>query len=160
MGNSVQARSTVLWLVVSLAGAPTGVAFADDASSRKAAVDLLSLMDMENLLKQGIEQELNAQLQGTPMAATLGPKIKGFLSRYLTWKTLEPEFVALYQKSFSEEELTQLIAFYKSPLGKKTIAVMPRLQMQGAQIAKTKVQAHMNELLQMLQAAPPGSPAR
>ena len=154
MGKWLQVRSAVLWLVLALASAPAGVAFADEASSRQAATELLSLMDMENLLKQGIEQELSAQLQGTPMAATLGPKIKGFLSRYLAWKALEPEFVALYQKSFTEDELRQLIAFYKSPLGKKTIAVMPSLQMQGAQIAKAKVQMHMNELMQLLQAPP------
>jgi uncharacterized protein len=138
---------------VSLAGGSP--ARADEPNSRKAAADLLALMNMESLLRQGIEDGLHAQLQGTPMAATLGPKIKGFLAKHLSWKALEPEFVALYAKHFSEAELQQMIVFYSTPVGKKAISLMPMLQMQGTQLAMAKVQAHMNELMQLLQAPAP-----
>jgi hypothetical protein len=155
MCNFVSKLSFVLPMACAIALTAHNVAHADDKSSRQAAVDLLSLMDMESLLKQGIEDGLSAQLQGTPMAATLGPKIKGFLAQHLSWKTLQPEFVALYQRSFTEDELKALIAFYKTPVGKKAITIMPKLQMQGSQIAMAKVQSHMNELMQLLQTPAP-----
>jgi uncharacterized protein len=152
MIKSLRKLSRLLLCVSAMWLAGGSIAQADDTGHRKAAADLLALMDMEALLKRGIEDGLNAQLQGTPMAASLGPKIKGFLAAHLSWKALEPEFVALYQKQFTEAELQQLITFYKSPVGRKAISVMPALQMQGSQIAMAKVQSHMAELVQLLQA--------
>jgi hypothetical protein len=44
---------------------------------------------------------------------------------------LQEEFVRIYSRHFTEQELTELIAFYRTPLGVKTIRLMPQLMADG-----------------------------
>jgi len=44
--------------------------------------------------------------------------------------------VPLYTATFTQEELDAMIAFYQSPVGKKTVAVMPELLRAGQQIGQ------------------------
>lgn len=46
-------------------------------------------------------------------------------------KMIEESFVASYDETFSEEELRQLIAFYKTPLGQKAAQLNLQLGVQG-----------------------------
>ena len=47
-----------------------------------------------------------------------------------------PELVRLYMQEFSKEEMEQLMAFYNSPLGRKTKQSLPRLMGAGMDMAK------------------------
>lgn len=44
------------------------------------------------------------------------------------------EFIPLYSKYFSNEEIKQMIAFYQTPLGQKTLSVMPQLSSESTAI--------------------------
>jgi hypothetical protein len=58
------------------------------------------------------------------------------------------ELIPIYSKYYSNEDINQLIAFYQTPLGKKTIAVLPQLtqesiitgQRYGLEISKKVLQ--------------------
>ena len=50
-------------------------------------------------------------------------KLRAKVSARRSWKLAVPT----YDKYFSDDELHQLMAFYETPLGKKTITVMPQL---------------------------------
>ena len=43
----------------------------------------------------------------------------------LDWKKLEPLYVRVYQKTFNQQEVDGMIAFYKMPVGQTVIAKMP-----------------------------------
>lgn len=45
-------------------------------------------------------------------------------------------FAAIYRKEFTNDELQQLLDFYRTPLGKKTLDKMPLLFQQGAEIGQ------------------------
>jgi hypothetical protein len=45
----------------------------------------------------------------------------------LTWKKLEPQYIRLYQESFTEEEVAGMLSFYRTPAGQAVIDKMPVL---------------------------------
>ena len=66
---------------------------------------------------------------------------------------LEAEIAKIYVGAFSEEELRGLVAFYKSPLGQKALAVLPEVMKQGAEIGIRRGQEHSAELQEMIKKA-------
>jgi uncharacterized protein len=66
-----------------------------------------------------------------------------------------PEFkdrqIALYAKYFTHAEIKGLIAFYESELGRKTIANMPHLMREGAEIGQQWAQGAMPKMMQVLE---------
>jgi len=46
---------------------------------------------------------------------------------------IENVYLPLYDKYFSEEELRQMVAFYSTPVGRKTISVMPTVMQEAGQ---------------------------
>ncbi|MBO3463605.1 DUF2059 domain-containing protein [Aetokthonos hydrillicola Thurmond2011] len=46
------------------------------------------------------------------------------------------ELIPIYSKYYSNEDINQLIAFYQSPIGKKTIAVLPQLTQESVLIGQ------------------------
>ena len=57
-----------------------------------------------------------------------------------------------YTQEFTEPELKQLTAFYKTLLGQKAVEKMPKLLFIGGQIGMRRVQANEAEFRQMIEA--------
>lgn len=51
-------------------------------------------------------------------------------------KGLMKELVPVYEKHFSHKEIREMIAFYETPLGRKSIEVMPRVMQDSMQIGQ------------------------
>jgi hypothetical protein len=130
---------------------------ADEASHKKAAESLLALMGMETLLSQSVDQMLAMQVQQNPALAPYQTQMKAFLSKYMSWASMKDDMAKIYMTEFTEAELNDLIKFYQSPLGKKTIQKMPALMAKGAEMGQKRMQEHLPELQAAIQAA--ASPA-
>jgi hypothetical protein len=72
--------------------------------------------------------------------------MRQFFAKYVSWEALRPQLLALYTDTFTESELRELIAFYKTPVGQKSIEVMPGLFQKGIDIGQKLVQDHLGEL--------------
>jgi hypothetical protein len=66
-------------------------------------------------------------------------EVVGLMKELLDWSKLEPMYVRIYQKTFTQQEVDGMIAFYKTPAGQAVISKMP------AAMQKT-----MDEVQQML----------
>src|SRR6266480_253194 len=62
------------------------------------------------------------------------------LREVLDWDKLEPMYVRVYQKSFTQGEVDGLTAFYKTPIGQALLTKMPAV-----------MQNTLNEMQQMMQ---------
>ena len=124
---------------------------ASDASHRAAAEALLNLMDMDNLLNQSIDQMLEMQVKQNPAIGQYQTQMKAFLSKYMSWASMKEDMIKIYMDEFSEQELKELLAFYQTPLGKKTVQKMPKLMAKGAEMGQQRVQQHLPELQQAIQ---------
>lgn len=125
-------------------------AAADEASHRKAVLELFKLGDMEGMMEKNIDIMVKSQLQMNPGMPGLEPTYKQFMTKYMSWKSLESDFVTIYMKAFSEAELKQMLAFYRTPVGKKALRETPQLLQQGTHIGAERVQKNLPELMQAL----------
>ena len=119
---------------------------ADPASHRAAAESLLSLMHMDTFLTQAIDQTLKAEIQQNPTIAPYEPQMRAFFAKYMSWASLKNDFVTIYADEFTEDELKQIVAFYKTPVGQKAVQKMPVLFAKGSALGQQRVQAHLPEL--------------
>ena len=130
-------------------------AHADEKSYRATVQEFFELSQMDQLMQRSIDAALGAQMQANPQLRPYEPKMRQFFLKYMSWKSLQDDFTAMYMKAFTEDEFKQIIAFYKTPVGKKSLKQMPLLIEQGAAIGARRVQDHMPELQKMLEEGPP-----
>jgi len=62
----------------------------------------------------------------------------------------QPEFVKLYQATFAEAEIRQLIVFYRTPLGQRLIEKQPELTRGTGLVYRRLMAPHMQELQQRM----------
>jgi hypothetical protein len=139
-------------------------AHADEAARRVKAQEMINLLHMDRLMKQmmdGVMAQVTAmQKQNTGSSITpdqqakldaFQAKVFALLDAQMGWKAMQPIYVDLYAKTFTDEELDGILAFYKSPAGIAMIDKLPQLTTQGQQIARERMVIVMPQLQQMIQ---------
>ena len=59
---------------------------------------------------------------------------EGFVSESLPYEKVENEiYLPLYKETYTESEINELLVFYKSPVGKKTVEVAQKISQQAAE---------------------------
>jgi hypothetical protein len=127
-------------------------AVAGEESHRQAAEKLLRMAGMERALEQSIEQMLKVQLQQQPSLGPYKEVMLKFLKKHMSFESLKGDIATIYMEEFTEPELNEIMAFYETPTGRKTLEKMPRLMMKGAQLGITRVQQNIVELQEMIKA--------
>ena len=105
--------------------------------------------NMENNLRQGMAQ--------TMAGKKITPKLQHFLDNAprqfaeamreeLSWATLKPMYVQLYQESFTQEEVDGLIAFYRSPAGEALTNKMPLVMQKTMLLVQSRVASMMEKM--------------
>ncbi|ABK38947.1 DUF2059 domain-containing protein [Aeromonas hydrophila] len=79
--------------------------------------------------------------------------LEAWVSRYLSWGAMSTEVAAIYRKHFTEAELKQLIAFYQSPVGKKSLDTMPAIFQESSLVGQSLAERNMPALQAMLDEA-------
>jgi hypothetical protein len=127
------------------------VSVGDERSHRKAAENLLIVMEVDKSLPQMVEQVVENQLKQNPQLAPQRDILQSFLTKYVNWGSVKEDTITAYTHEFSEPELKKLAEFYKTPVGKKANEKMPQLAFLAGQLGLKKAQAHQAELRQTLE---------
>lgn len=136
---------------------------ADDASLRAKAQQMVMVLHTDRMVQQ-VAANLTRQYSDaaehtvgtnpTPdqakQIADYEKKITQMIQAQLSWETIGPGFVDLYAKTFTEEELDAIIAFYKSPAGVAFLEKTPVLNSQITQLLQSKIGALQPQLRQSL----------
>src|SRR6266704_937586 len=126
------------------------VALGDAHSHRKAAENLLLVMEVYKSLPKIVEQVVDTQLQQNTQLVHQREVLQRFLTTYVNWESVKEETITAYTHEFAEPELKKLAEFYTTPLGKKAHEQMPKLALIAGQLGLKQAQAHQAELQQML----------
>jgi uncharacterized protein len=79
---------------------------------------------MHSSIQQSLKgQKLNAEQQ--QILDDMGSELAGMVKQYLKWSDLEPQMIAIYRKTFSQQEIDGMLAFYRSPTGQAVIEKLP-----------------------------------
>ncbi len=111
---------------------------------------LLKNMKLKDNYEAIIERITNMQIKQNPILKEVRPTIQAFFKKSMGWDTVKDDIANLYIKHYTEKEIDELNAFYQSPTGQKSIAIMPRLASTGAIIQQNKLMAKMKDLKAMV----------
>lgn len=126
--------------------------FADEASHRAAAEELLKEANTDRTMRAAIDTMLDAQLKANRALVPVKDVMRKFLVKHLSYEALKEELIDLHTKEFSEAELKEIAAFYRTETGKKFIAKQPVMMQKGAELGMRRVQENSAELQTMIQA--------
>jgi hypothetical protein len=116
----------------------------------KAATELMQVMHADKTLRDAISAAFDVQIQTNPAMAPYRSAMQQFANKYLTWDDLGPQLTTVYAQVFTESELKDLIAFYKSPIGQKLSSQQATLAAKSQAIGLAVVQAHQADLVALL----------
>jgi hypothetical protein len=123
---------------------------ADD--SLNLANKLLDMSGTAALMQQTFETGIKPSLdqmkaKGAPAALVeaIHAEAMNFFQENFNWETMKPKLAKLYADNYTEAELRDILTFYQTPTGQKTIAKMPSLMQQSLAMSMSGVQANMPE---------------
>ncbi len=139
-------NTKVTILIITLAWSTLPV-FAQENTRQALAEELLTAMDMQNSIEQSfakVKQMLPQQMKN--MQQTMGTtnvpesvsaqttKIFDMVAAELSWSKMKADYITLYAETLSEQELRDLIAFYKTPTGQSFVKKQPELMQRAMEI--------------------------
>jgi len=86
------------------------------------------MAQMDSLMQQTIAQATKGQQIPAKVQKDIDQRrgeLLAMMKDLLDWKKLEPMYVRIYQKTFSQQEVDGMIAFYKTPAGQAVMSKMP-----------------------------------
>lgn len=120
-----------------------------EISDSKKLVDSV-MLQMDSMMKTSMKQALAGQAltaeQEKVMLETQ-EKLASVMKEELKWEAIEPMFLDVYQKTFTQQEVDGMLSFYSSPAGQAVIKKMPLVMQTSMQI----MQAHMSKLMPKIQ---------
>lgn len=124
------------------------VLFADEASHRKAANELIEMAGsfdaMRTAFKGAIEPMFDQmKQQGAPEAAIteIRQVVNDWFASEIKWEEMQPKITELYMQEFTESELRDIITFYQTPTGKKTLEKLPIILQKSMRIGQEYFQS-------------------
>lgn len=121
------------------------------AGREAAARELVEIMNLERQMMGGATAMMDALVLQSPQLNAYRDVILGWAKSVMSWEVFGPKYVAMYAAAFTEQELRDLIAFYRTPTGQKALTLLPELASQGAQFGAIEARARQSELQQLIQ---------
>ena len=132
-------------------------------ASEDSVKELLAVMEAKNivagmqaqidsLMSNAIQQALNGKAptdKQQQAITTLKNKMVSIINKQMAWDNLEPIYLRIYTESFTEDEVSGMISFYRTPIGQAAIHKMPILM----QKSMMEVQKYMAGAVPQMQKA-------
>jgi hypothetical protein len=98
------------------------------------------------MMTQAFDTMVDAQVQANPAMAPCKGIMLDWGHKYMSWEAMEPQLTKLYTDAFTEPELREITAFYRTPTGMKAARTIPDLFQKGADIGMSLANEHQDEL--------------
>lgn len=145
-------RALLSTLVLACLAAPAAWGQQFSRGHRQAAGELLDVMKASQDLAAAAGTFVDAQVATNPEIAPFRDVLMAWIGRYLHWDAIGPQMMDLYMRTFTEAELRDLVAFYKTPTGRKSLETLPVLMQESARLGQELAEQHKGELQIMIQA--------
>jgi uncharacterized protein len=108
------------------------------------------MAQMDNLMQETIAQATKGQPISDKVQKDIDQRrneVVALMKDLLDWRKLEPMYIRIYQKTFTQPEIDGMIAFYKTPSGRAVISKMPK----AMQNTIDEMQQMMGPVMQKMQ---------
>jgi hypothetical protein len=145
---------SILSLLVGLLLLPARAQDAGSPEALRAAQELASLLNSDSMEQMkalafnqtwsGIETQLGAKIDSATLA-----EVRAEVERTMSSVIDESlkDIPTVYAKVFSLQEIRELLAFYKTPIGMKSLKQMPKLLAESTAQSGPRVQALQMEMI-------------
>jgi len=128
----MRTRPTAVLILVALLAITLTAGSALAQGSVKKAKELVLLVTPKEAYEKSIEQMTTQMLgamraQGQQIPAGIEQKLKAAVMEAMPYDEMLTWTTEIYAKRFSDKELGDLIAFYKTPTGRKAAKMLPEL---------------------------------
>jgi hypothetical protein len=132
-----------------------GLASADDASHHAAAVKLIETIGGKEVMRNAFAAVVDSMPASKMWSAAQNAEMKQAVFQWFDedfkWEDLSSQLADIYTKALSEDEINQLIAFYQTPLGKKTLSVLPEVMKEASVMGQQYAASKQGLLMARLQ---------
>lgn len=154
--------SNIIVAVLLLAAlVPASTCFASPESKRAAIEEMLTLSKADQIIEtmygqvEGLLQRQFQQLGATadekPILDKFSKDVLQIMREEMSWDKMKGDFVTVYDKVYTEEDITAINKFYKSPAGRKMLAKMPELMQASMAIPQKYLQNILPRLQKLSQ---------
>ena len=146
----------LVFLFVALSG---GASFAATDSHRAAAQELIQATGGSEMMGKvqheitlrfdGLISDIGVPAERRAVADGYRKRLVELLSEELSWEKIEADVIALYVNAFTEKELLELVEFYESPLGQKTVTKMPQIMQASVEMSQAQIKRVLPKIQQL-----------
>jgi hypothetical protein len=121
------------------------------------AEQLLEVMEFKKTIIEGgvaafptVAQSLQGQGLNKQEMAEVKDAFTGYMTQLANDPALMEKTVKLYEDTFTNDELLELIAFYQTPTGRKTIHTLPEIMGKATMFSEKLAQKHVGSFQKAL----------
>lgn len=123
------------------------------AATEDSALTLADLIGGKQQFNLFSHQVLNKMIRQQPELARYQPVVQKWGKENLTWARMRNELAIAYHSHFTEQEIQQMILFFRTAAGQKYLRYSPLLQEETVTIGQHIAHEQQPKLLEMLQQA-------
>jgi len=114
----------------------------------------------QRAFSKGLEETFrNECIKNNQDPAKYKPSIRHFedqtfalMGDRVSWDKLKPKFIVIYDETFTKQELTDIIAFYKTPSGQTLLKKTPDLMAKASQVGQEQMSGALGEIQRLTEA--------
>lgn len=129
------------------------IGFVSTAYAEETALELADAMGGKSQFNLLSHQTLNQMIQKQPELARYQPLVAQWGKETLTWEKMRVALARDYESHFSEQEMRQMLLFFRTDAGQKYLKYAPLLKEETVRIGQRLVQQNQPELMRRLAAA-------
>lgn len=121
--------------------------FASEASHQNAAKELIEVVDIDTVL-DAMYENMNATIAQSlvkqdPCFESIKKPLADLFTKHnqkiLNAELFKKKMQEIYVETFTEPEIQEIIAFYKTPVGQKTLKTMPLVMTKSSEFAQKEM---------------------
>ncbi|WP_394246516.1 DUF2059 domain-containing protein [Vibrio profundi] len=129
---------------------------ASESTKQAIAKELMEVMDVDSLMDtmythvkntmDNAAHQLNVTESERPLFTDYYQSVNQLMQDQLNWDILEPQFITIYDKNFTEDELSAMLEFYKTEQGKSILKKMPAVMQESMLLSQSMLQNILPQL--------------
>ena len=135
--------------------------YAEQNTKQQKIDELIKVMNLDSMVDsmygqvEGMMKGMSDQMGVKPSEQTIFDKYYGDMTTVLktemSWAKMQPMMVNVYDKHFSEQEIADMLAFYKTDTGQKILEKMPVVMQESMQMSQSLMKDAMPKIQTLAQ---------
>jgi len=135
--------------------------YAEQNTKQQKIDELISVMNLDSMIDstygqvEGMMKGMSDQMGVKPSEQAIFDKYYGdmmtVLKTQMSWAKMQPMMISVYDKHFSEQEIADMLAFYKTDTGQKILEKMPVVMQESMQMSQSLMKDAMPKIQTLAQ---------